>query len=61
MAGLPMLSACSLFGQGPSQHTVVDYGSLEPRTGHGADYEETDRFGHTDQRHDGGAESEKRE
>jgi hypothetical protein len=30
---------------GPSQHTVVDYGTLEPAIGHGADYEEQTRYG----------------
>ena len=53
VAGFSMLSACSLFGKGPDHHTVVDYDSLEPTIGHGADYDETKRTGRTDQRHDG--------
>jgi hypothetical protein len=44
-AGFSLLSGCSLFGMGPSQHTVVDYESLEPALGHGADYDEQTRYG----------------
>jgi hypothetical protein len=44
-AGVSLLSGCSLFGMGPSQHTVVDYESLEPGIGHGADYDEQTRYG----------------
>ena len=41
-AGL-LLSGCSLFGKGPKQHTVIDYQSIEPQKGHGADYDQVER------------------
>lgn len=37
------LSGCSLFGRGPKQHTTIDYGSIEPQKGHGADYDPSQR------------------
>ena len=49
-AGLMLLSAC---GKTPSEHTVIDYESLEPRTGHGANSDPAYRYGHTDRRHEG--------
>lgn len=37
------LSGCSLFGKGPKQHTVIDYKSMEPQKGHGADFDPAER------------------
>jgi len=46
-AGL-FLAGCA---NGPKQHTVIDYHSLEP--GHGADTPQQYRYGHTDETHKG--------